>query len=62
MLDIFNATYYLARNPDVHAAVQSGALTAREHFDRWGKYEGRDPPLCSTPASILPCTPTWPRR
>lgn len=49
MLDIFNATYYLARNPDVHAAVQSGALTAREHFDRWGKYEGRDPsPLFNT--------------
>ncbi|GAB4295241.1 MAG: hypothetical protein Fur0025_32300 [Oscillatoriaceae cyanobacterium] len=47
MLDInnlFNETYYLAENPDVAAAVSSGAFTSGlQHFSLFGQFERRDP-------------------
>mgnify|MGYP001810718658 CR=1 FL=1 len=47
MLDInslFNETYYLAENPDVAAAVSSGAFTSGlQHFNLFGQSELRDP-------------------
>jgi hypothetical protein len=40
----FDATYYLEQNPDVAAAVANGDFeSARQHFDRFGQYENRDP-------------------
>lgn len=33
---------YLAANPDVAAAVASGAMTAADHYNNFGRYEGRD--------------------
>ncbi|WP_445621065.1 hypothetical protein ACUN8C_04290 [Kushneria sp. Sum13] len=40
----FNTAYYLQQNPDVAAAIDSGAITdARSHFDNFGAAEGRDP-------------------
>jgi serralysin len=41
--DDFDAGYYLTANPDVAAAVQAGAFSAREHFDLYGRAEGRSP-------------------
>ncbi|WP_199247718.1 hypothetical protein [[Phormidium] sp. ETS-05] len=47
MLDInnlFNETYYLAENPDVAAAVSSGAFSSGlQHFSWFGQFELRDP-------------------
>lgn len=40
---LFNEAFYLRTNPDVAAAVAQGLLTAREHFDLYGKYESRSP-------------------
>lgn len=41
--NVFNEFGYLAKNPDVAAAVFSGALpSGRAHYDAWGKSEGRD--------------------
>lgn len=39
----FNSEYYLAQNPDVAAAVASGKITAKEHWEKYGSKEGRDP-------------------
>lgn len=40
----FDPTFYLGRNPDVAAAIQSGAFrTAFEHFSKFGFTEGRSP-------------------
>lgn len=40
---VFSEMGYLAKNPDVAAAVFSGALpSGKAHYDRWGKAEGRD--------------------
>ncbi|CDM24727.1 hypothetical protein BN940_11341 [Castellaniella defragrans 65Phen] len=51
--DLFNEAYYLAYNPDVAAAVAQGGLTAEQHFNLYGKAEGRAPPaLCSTRNTI----------
>jgi hypothetical protein len=33
---------YLAANPDVAAAVARGDMTADQHYNNYGKYEGRD--------------------
>ncbi|MGE4369364.1 MAG: hypothetical protein AB7E12_06765 [Burkholderiaceae bacterium] len=40
---VFNETYYLQRNPDVANAVWSGVFaSARDHWEQFGKNEGRD--------------------
>lgn len=39
----FDAEYYLTDNPDVAAAVATGGITARQHYDIYGWHEGRDP-------------------
>jgi len=39
--DNFADESYLAANPDVARAVATGEMTAREHFDRYGRAERR---------------------
>lgn len=39
---LFDAAYYLLKNPDVGNAVRQGATTALEHFLSFGLGEGRD--------------------
>lgn len=40
----FNTAYYLQQNPDVAAALDSGAIpSAQWHFENFGAAEGRDP-------------------
>lgn len=39
----FNAAAYLARYPDVAEAVAKGWFSAEEHYERYGKAEGRLP-------------------
>lgn len=39
----FDEHWYLARNPDVAEAVQSGAISAEQHFEQFGVHEGRSP-------------------
>ncbi|TAD90063.1 MAG: hypothetical protein EAZ99_07500 [Alphaproteobacteria bacterium] len=39
----FDSSFYLSRNPDVAAAVTAGAFTAEQHFEVFGRREGRDP-------------------
>jgi hypothetical protein len=39
--NLFDPGFYLARNPDVASAVRAGAMTAEDHFRRWGDAEGR---------------------
>jgi hypothetical protein len=34
-------SYYLANNPDIRQAVQQGTITAKEHYENYGKAEGR---------------------
>jgi N-acetylmuramoyl-L-alanine amidase len=34
-------SYYLATNPDIRAAVQKEIITAKEHYELYGKAEGR---------------------
>lgn len=42
--DAFDETGYLARNPDVAAAVQRGELASGwQHYQVWGGHERRDP-------------------
>lgn len=38
----FDEEAYLRANPDVRIAVEAGAITAREHFERHGKSERRE--------------------
>ncbi|MEY3867285.1 MAG: PPC domain-containing protein [Microcoleaceae cyanobacterium] len=41
---IFDNTYYLQNNPDVATLVATGTYSSGfEHFQKVGKYEGRDP-------------------
>ena len=44
-LDLFDDAGYLALNPDVAAAVRTGSMTARQHWDLYGRAEGRSPNL-----------------
>lgn len=40
----FDEEHYLAENPDVAAAVESGAIeSGMAHYEKYGKSEGRDP-------------------
>lgn len=49
MLDVspfFSENFYLSENPDVAAAVRAGTFsTGLQHFNSFGKVEGRDPSL-----------------
>lgn len=40
---LFNEKWYLDQNPDVAAAVTAGWFTAYQHFELYGKNEGRAP-------------------
>lgn len=42
-LKFFDEQWYLSNNPDVAAAVEAGAFTAEQHFEFFGKAEGRSP-------------------
>lgn len=42
-ISIFNSNWYLQQNLDVAAAVNAGIFTAEEHFELYGKAEGRNP-------------------
>lgn len=42
--DLFDADAYLDQYPDIAAALAAGQLSsARQHYDQWGKSEGRNP-------------------
>ncbi len=55
--DLFNEAYYLAYNPDVAAAVAQGGLTAEQHFNLYGKAEGRAPGPLFDPQHYLAANP-----
>lgn len=38
---LFDANWYLQQNPDIAEAVRLGLITAEDHFNYFGKYEGR---------------------
>ncbi|MFC0282259.1 hypothetical protein ACFFJB_01255 [Camelimonas abortus] len=43
-MSYFDPEWYLKKNPDVLAAIQAGLISsAEEHFQLYGKYEGRNP-------------------
>jgi hypothetical protein len=52
-----NIDWYLATNPDVAAAVAAGTMTAQEHFDRYGIFEGRSPTPFFDPEQYLAANP-----
>jgi len=40
----FDATFYLTQNPDVAFAISRGTIaSAQEHFNQFGRFEGRNP-------------------
>jgi len=42
--NLFDENWYLARNPDVAEAIEAGLISsAFEHFNLYGKFEGRAP-------------------
>ncbi|WP_148040532.1 hypothetical protein [Marichromatium sp. AB32] len=43
MVRFFDEDFYLRNNPDVAASVQAGTFTAEEHFEQYGRFEGRNP-------------------
>ena len=54
LLARFDEAGYLAAYPDVAAAVQAGALASgREHFERFGRNEGRNPCAVDRRALLL---------
>lgn len=55
--DLFNEQWYLEKHPDVLEAVQNGLITAREHFEQFGKYEGRTPGPLFDPKHYLAGNP-----
>lgn len=50
---LFNPDLYLLLNPDVAAAVARGEMTAEQHFENYGKAEGRIASLWFDPAGYL---------
>lgn len=50
---LFNASWYLAQNPDVAAAVAKGLTTAEDHFLVHGAAEGRAPGPLFNPQDYL---------
>lgn len=56
--NLFNAEWYLARNPDVAAAIEGGLVaSAFEHFNHYGKHEGRAPGPLFNPSEYLAAHP-----
>lgn len=54
---LFDNDYYLKNNPDVAAAVQSGAYkNGYDHYTQFGQTEGRTG-FAATPTSTTPATP-----
>ena len=52
--DVFAEQYYLSNNPDIAAAVESGAFgSGREHFLEFGAREGRQPSFLFNPRDYL---------
>ncbi len=51
--NFFDASWYLARNPDVAAAVSQGQMTAETHFRKWGDAERRSGNPLFTPSAYL---------
>lgn len=47
-----NVEAYLAANPDVAAAVARGEMTAEQHYQKYGQYEGRDPGGATSGAQV----------
>lgn len=48
-ISLFNADWYLRQYPDVAEAVAQGLISPWEHFDQYGRHEGRSPgPLFDT--------------
>lgn len=54
---LFNASWYLARNPDVADSVARGITTAEEHFLTYGRAEGRSPGPLFDPQAYLANNP-----
>ena len=52
--DLFDENWYLARNPDVAEALEAGQFSsALEHFNLYGKFEGRAPGPLFNPSEYL---------
>ncbi|NYT25461.1 DUF3616 domain-containing protein [Alcaligenaceae bacterium] len=41
--NLFDPEWYLEQNPDVAEAVAQGLMTAWQHFEQYGQFEGRSP-------------------
>lgn len=54
---LFDASWYLQRNPDVAAAVALGLISAEDHFQNYGRYEGRAPGPLFNPNDYLAHNP-----
>lgn len=54
---LFNANYYLEKNPDVAAAVKAGIIGAWQHFQQYGWREGRDPSALFDVSAYLQANP-----
>ena len=55
--NIYNENVYLNMHADVRAAVQQGLIVAREHFEQWGKSEGRMASYLFNPHEYLQMNP-----
>lgn len=53
----FNAAFYLKQNLDVAEAVANGQMTVEEHFELYGKFEGRAPNASFNPTYYLESNP-----
>jgi len=55
---LFDEAFYLATNPDIAAAVRSGAIASGwVHFNLYGQYEGRNPSMYFNQAYYLAQNP-----
>lgn len=55
--DLFDEAWYLRNNPDIRDAVEAGLLSARDHFEQYGKTEGRSPGPSFDPSHYLSKNP-----
>lgn len=54
---LFDEAYYLTENSDVRQAVESGQISAYDHFASYGRYEGRKSSPWFDPAEYLEMYP-----
>src|SRR5690554_6802302 len=54
---LFNAEWYLKRNPDIADAVEAGLTSAEDHFKMFGSLEGRAPGPLFDPTTYLSRNP-----